>query len=88
MALTLGTDTLCELARANTYNAAHPFGASWALHTEPHRENLLRLATALKTQLVRWCGSPTDEDQALPFPRTGLVTRNGAEPWTAPPSRN
>ena len=58
MALTLGTDTLCELARSNTYNAAHPFGASWALHTEPHRENLLRLASMLFTQLVQWCGSP------------------------------
>ena len=33
----------------------------------------------LFTQLVQWCGSPTDEDQALPFPRVGLRTRNGAE---------
>ena len=79
MALTLGTDTLCELARADSYNAAHPFGASWAAHDEAHRENLLRLASALFTQLVQWCGSPTDEDQALPFPRKGLRTRNGAD---------
>ena len=79
MALTLGTDTLCELARANTYNGAHPFGAAWDLHATGHKENLLRLATMLFTQLVQWCGSPTDEDQALPFPRKGLRTRNGAE---------
>ena len=78
MALTLGTDTLCELDRADSYNAAHPFGAAWSLHAGGHRENLLRLASALLTQLVRWCGSPTDEDQALPFPRKGLRTRNGA----------
>ena len=38
----------------------------------------MRLATAIKTQLVQWCGSPTDEGQALPFPRKGLRTRNGA----------
>ena len=78
MALTLGTDTLCELDRADSYNAAHPFGAAWSLHAGGHRENLLRLATMLETQLVRWCGSPTDKDQALPFPRKGLRTRNGA----------
>ena len=78
MALTLGTDTLCERDRADSYNAAHPFGAAWSLHAGGHRENLLRLASALLTQLVRWCGSPTDKDQALPFPRKGLRTRNGA----------
>ena len=79
MALTLGTDTLCPLARANTYNGAHPFGATWDGHDGSQKENLLRLATMLLTQLVQWCGSPTDEGQALPFPRKGLITRNGAE---------
>ena len=79
MALTLGTDTLCELARADSYNAAHPFGASWAAHAVAHRENLLRLASWLQTQLVRWCGEPTEKTQPFPFPAKGLKTRNGAE---------
>lgn len=78
MALQLGVDTLATVERADTYNAAHPWGSSWAPRETPDKEARLRLVSRLATQLIDWRGVAAVLSQPLAFPRQGLLTRQGA----------
>lgn len=61
-------------AEADALAADHPYGSAWAGYT--NQDALLIGATKI---LVRQCflGTANSETQRLPFPRTGLLSRNG-----------
>lgn len=61
-------------AEADALAADHPHASAWAGYT--NQDALLIGATRI---LVRQCflGTAASETQALPFPRTGLMNRNG-----------
>ena len=77
MALVVGTDSLASVAEADAWiESVH--GTADFFETRGDGESLLRAATRDLVDLVDYHGMPTDEHQALPFPRKYLKTRNGA----------
>lgn len=80
MALTLGTDTFCEVDTANTYHSELPFNSEWFdIVGTDKREQYLRLSTRILSHTILWTGTPALETQKLAWPRKGLKTRAGAE---------
>lgn len=72
------SNSLGSLAEAEAYFADHPFAATWdALATDAEKEALLIHATRGLVAGVCLEGVASTATQALPFPRTGLLTRNG-----------
>lgn len=78
MAFAVGVNSFASVAEANDYHSLSPYSASgWAALDAERREALLVMATRLLTDLIRWLGEPMSTTQALPWPRSGLLTRNG-----------
>lgn len=67
------------LARANELLAMRLFTTTWTNTsvTDSNREAALQWATALLDAHYRWLGTATYPDQALGFPRSGLLKPNG-----------
>lgn len=62
---------------ANSYHEGRLHTATWTTATDADKDVALVMATTILSTRVRWKGAPTTSTQALPFPRTGLVNRNG-----------
>lgn len=73
-------NTYVTLAVANQYHLDRPaVGTTWATATDDQRNSALLWATKLMDRMWRWVGYPTDNIQALLWPRTGVVKANGWE---------
>lgn len=75
------SDTYATLAEANAWNAQyvvlHP-ADPWATATDPTKEAALKLArTFMDAWPLSWTGAAVDAVQALRWPRSGMLTRNG-----------
>lgn len=76
-------NSYCTVAEADQYNASRPFAASWAALTPEAKESALLYAALMLDANFVWTGAPTvvgvplTADQALGWPRTGMLTRNG-----------
>jgi hypothetical protein len=61
---------------ADAYFTAHPFGENWFELDESQKESYLMMATrTLSAQC--WTGQASSPDQALAWPRTGMLGTNG-----------
>lgn len=80
---TVGADdanTYATLAEANAYHASRLYSTVWtaATVTDATREAALTMACRLLDAYPRaWSGAAVDAVQALGWPRSGMLTRNG-----------
>ena len=72
------TNSLLTLAEAESYLHARPFHDVWdaAALTDNEKNAALIWSTRILSH-YSWIGSPTNDDQALPWPRTGIYDRDG-----------
>jgi len=77
VALTVGTDTYVSLADCNAYHTA--LGNALWTGTDTAKEGALRKAAAYLDSHYRgrWKGIRADRDQALAWPREGVVDEDG-----------
>jgi len=65
------------LAEANQYHDNRPaVGTTWSAATDEQKNQALLWATMLMDSLWCWNGMTTSADQALQWPRSGMLTRN------------
>lgn len=61
---------------SDAYFTSHPFGEPWLELDESQKESYLMMSTrTLSAQC--WTGQATSPDQALAWPRTGMIGTNG-----------
>lgn len=61
---------------ADAYFTSHPFGEPWLEYDESQKESYLMMSTrTLSAQC--WTGQATSPDQALAWPRMGMIGTNG-----------
>jgi hypothetical protein len=70
-------NTLISLAAATSYHEGNLYASAWTAAASTTRETALVMATRIIDQGVRWRGSKEDEDNALEWPRLGVVDHNG-----------
>lgn len=63
---------------ADGYLLLDPRKSDWEFMDDDSKENLLILSSEFIDLQFNWYGSKTHIDSGLRFPRTGLVTRDGA----------
>lgn len=84
MALTVGTDTYISQAEADAYHVSMG-NTGWSTTSTPDvialKEASLRKATAFLDSMARgkWKGRKATADQALAWPRTGVIDEEGYE---------
>lgn len=71
-------ESYATVAEADTYNSNRPFATQWA-GSDAAKEAALRWAAILLDASFVWTGAPVDGTQALCWPRSGMLTRNGYE---------
>lgn len=71
----------CTQAEATTYHESHPYASAWTAATDDTKNRAIATATRLLDEHMAWMGVGMTETQALGWPRTGGVYRNG---WTIP----
>jgi hypothetical protein len=69
-------DSYATLLEADAWHAGRLIAGEWGTG-EAQKEAALRMAALLLDSLFVWTGTPTDAVQALAWPRTGMLTRNG-----------
>lgn len=67
------------LSEAELYFADRLYVEAWTAATDAQKNSALIMSAGLLVSNVCWTGSPSTTTQALPFPRTGMVDRNGNE---------
>lgn len=84
MALTLdatpgGEDanSYCLVLEADRYNAYNLYATAWAAATSDQKIATLVMATRMLNELVEWSGFKTTLEQALRWPRGGVIDRDG-----------
>lgn len=71
-------DTYATLAELEAYAAARLPALSWfALATDPQKEAALAAAARELDACFDWTGAAVDDVQALTWPRSGMLSRNG-----------
>lgn len=66
-----------SLEEANTYFDDRPNSSRWTAATDNQKKQALLFATKLIDATVRFTGSKVSSTQALEWPRTGMLDRNG-----------
>ena len=71
-------DSYATLAEFETYAASRLPALSWFTSaTDPQKEAALRAAARELDACFAWTGTAVDDTQALTWPRSGMLTRNG-----------
>lgn len=66
------------LAVANQYHEDRPaVGTTWSAATDDQKNAAILWATQLLDRLWCWAGQTTTAEQALQWPRSGVITANG-----------
>ena len=73
----LTSNTYSTMVEANTYHDGHPYGAAWSDGDDDLKVQCLVHATRLLDDLVDWSGYITNLMQALRWPRSGVLDRDG-----------
>ena len=76
MTLVVGTNTYITAANAEIYLGDSIRYATWSALSEAYKEQAL-ISAARMLSRQKWQGTPNVEGQALSFPRSGLVDREG-----------
>lgn len=71
------SDSYATLAEAEAYFLNRLHGDVWAQKDDVEKEAALRWAAILLDAAFQWTGSATDDVQALSWPRTGMLSKNG-----------
>lgn len=72
------SNSFASLSEANEYFASRLYTQAWdALGTDAKKEAALIMATQALVSGICLTGSAATTTQALPFPRSGMVDRNG-----------
>lgn len=66
-------NSYCTKAEADTYHEGHPYSSTWDAATDDQKNRALVTATRLLDERYQWVSWPTDEAQALQWPRTGVM---------------
>ena len=83
----VGVNALASVAAVTTLLAAEAYGGDWPDLEEARQTQLVLTATRILVEQIEWEGEPVLESQVLPFPRSGLKTRQGADvPTTGIPA--
>lgn len=69
-------DSYATVAEADAYNASRPFSSAWT-GSDAVKEAALKQAARLLDASFRWTGAAVDGTQALTWPRSGMLSRNG-----------
>lgn len=69
-------NSYASVAEANAYNASRPFSTGWT-GSDAVKEAALTEAARLLDAAFRWTGMAVDDVQALTWPRSGMLSRNG-----------
>ena len=72
-------NSYCTQAEAEAYFDTHLYTTEWDAASSTNKKIGLIWATRLLDQLMDWNGYIADEDQALRWPRTGVLTIDGVE---------
>jgi len=73
-------DSYASLAEADTYHTNHLYASVWDAASDPQKESGLIMAARLLDAMPRaWTGNAVNSTQALGWPRSGMLTRNGFE---------
>jgi Putative DnaT-like ssDNA binding protein len=74
----VASNSFATLDQANAYFAGMLYADDWTAADVDTQTRALITSTLLIGASVEWLGWPTSSTQALPMPRSGLRTRNGA----------
>lgn len=70
-------NSYCSRAEADTYHEAHLYGSAWSSATDPNKDKALVWATRLLDEQIDWSGYAHSNEQALRWPRDGVLDRDG-----------
>lgn len=73
----LNSNSYCTLAEANTYNSERLNTAVWDAADNATKNTALVMATRLLDSMFIWAEWSTTVEQALQWPRTGMLSANG-----------
>ena len=69
-------NSYATIAEANAYHATHLYASAWTSASLTTKEIALIMATRLMDTMYEWENEPTEEDQALLWPRHAMLRRN------------
>lgn len=70
-------NSYATIAEGDAYHETHLYASAWEDTDDTTRCKALQMATRLLDQWWEWYGSVTDGDQALLWPRVGVVDADG-----------
>jgi len=73
------SNSYASVAEGNAYHEAHTYATTWTGAATATKEAALVFATRLLDQHVAWYGARCTEDQALRWPRLGVLDLDGYE---------
>jgi hypothetical protein len=73
----VSANSYCTEAQADTYHGDRLHSSDWTGATSPNQQKALKWATRLLDERVEWDGAIAATAQALRWPRSGLVDRDG-----------
>jgi len=75
------SNTYSTLAESETYFESTLYPGSWSSATEGNKNIALVMATRLLDEQIQWDGLPTDDVQALQWPREYVTQRNNSQDY-------
>jgi len=69
-------NSYCTVAEADSYHDTHLYASAWNSASPTTKEIALIMSTRLLDTMYEWESFATDEDQALLWPREGLLRKN------------
>ncbi len=70
-------NSYCSRAEATTYHEAHLYGSVWTSASDVNKDAALVWATRLLDEQIEWSGYAKSNEQALRWPRDGVLDRDG-----------
>jgi hypothetical protein len=73
------SNSYLTLAEADAYHETHLYSDDWDGSDDATKNVALVMATRLMDSMFEWAAFPSDEDQALQWPRSGVMAANKLE---------
>lgn len=75
----VNANSYCTLAEGNTYHESHLYASTWTDGEDDNKIIALVWATRLLDEQYDWVGEKISSTQALRWPRSGVIDRDGWE---------
>jgi hypothetical protein len=69
-------NSYCSVAEGDTYHLGHLYATKWTDASADRKATAVVMATRLLDSLYEWAEFQTTVEQALAWPRTGILARN------------